>query len=1062
MMLIHERIAKHAAINPSRTALADSQGEISYGELEARTASLARLLAAAGVRAGDAVAVYVPYTKEIALGAVSAWRAGGVFLPFDDSYPTERLDYMLADSGAAAILTLRELWARKPLRFPADKVILMDGPFAAEEAFPCPAPLSEDSPAMLLYTSGTTGRPKGVLHTHALLANILDWMNPQEGPAVTENSRGGVATGFTFVATQVFLWGPLYAGGTVCVAPEKARGDLGYLDQFIREARITHIFLPSSLGAVLAEDFDLRGVYVMVGGEKLRNFHAHIPGNCLYHAYGCTETGVLMVKRVWGDEKRMLIGKPSAGTHARIVDEELRTLPADEVGELLIASPFMSRCYLKLPELSAEKWITLDGAVWYRTGDRALCTPEGDYGILGRTDNMVKLRGYRIETGEVEVQAVNAAARLGRTDIGDLVVALRNVNGTDHLVCYYEAESQLQPKEIREEVSKYLAEYMVPDIWVRMDAFPRNANGKVLRKELPQPKRDWKQGVSGALDSEVLARLVYTLSDVLDTDTWIGPDNRFTDLGGTSLTAMKYTALLRQQGIRVTSAQVLQLNVLRAIAEAAEVRYEQLWSPEEYADVREDFAARGEQIQKVLPITPEQDEMLFEQIIHPDRANDRNVVFLQTDGPVSERDLREALDIVSGENEALRSAIVYHGVTTVQQVITDRKIPLEFVDIDQVGSREMRMLRDRLLHAPMDLQRDSMLRAVYLRTEGIYMLCVLTHRVAFGAAERRAYLARLMNLLEARYPDDKAIRGWREMLAARSFADRPQDLRDRYDHAKTGIRKEIPPELCVYSENEGPKVVFVHTANTGSAAYYRLAARIGDRVSFSVIEPFNLYHMDKARYGIRNLAAKYVEILKRHQPEGPYILGGWCYGGQVAHEMACQLERAGEDVRLLVLLDSHAIASGELRAISKGMTAEIDREYFETSPLFADLRESGMLEAVVANAAHTVEDTVQHTPDFYHGDVLYFKPDQIPSDISEESRRYWTRMMEFEAGNYEHYCDRDALRIVHTPHEHDLMMDDASLDIIVPELMRAIESHSAEGTLMRAIERHSAEGVRGS
>ena len=1045
MKLIHEQIAKNAAINPAKTALVDRQGEISYGELEAITASLARSLAAVGVKAGNAVAVYVPYAKEIVVGAISAWRAGGVFLPFDDTYPVERLDYMLENSEAAAILTLREQWSRKPLRFPEDKVIMMDEPIAADEAFFCPVSLSEDSPAMLLYTSGTTGRPKGVLHTHALLANILDWMNPQKGPAVTENSRGGVVTGFTFVATQVFLWGPLLMGGTVCIAPEAARKDLGYLDQFIREQRITHIFLPSSLGAVLAEDFDIRGVYVMVGGEKLRNFHAHITDNCLYHAYGCTETGVLMVKRVFGNEKRMLIGKPSEGTNARIVDEEMRTLPAGEAGELLISSPFMSHCYFKLPELSAEKWIMLDGSVWYRTGDRAIRTPDGDYGILGRTDNMAKLRGFRIETGEVEVQAVNAATRLGRTDIGDLVVALRNVNGTDHLVCYYEAERELHPKEIQEEISKYLAEYMVPDVWVRLDAFPRNANGKVLRKELPQPKRDCKQGVSGALDSEVLARLVYTPSDVLNPDTLIGPDDRFTDLGGTSLTAMKYTALLRQQGIKVTNAQVLQLNVLRRIAEAAEVNYEQLWSPKEYDDVQDDFATRGEHIQKVLPITPEQDEMLFEQIIHPDRANDRNVVFLQTDGLVSESDLREVLNIISDENEALRSAIVYRHVTTVQQVITDRKIPLEFMDAEQLGINEMRMLRDNLLHAPMDLQRDSMMRVVYLKAGRTQMLCVMTHRIAFGIAERRVYLARLMSLLEERYPNDTAIRGWREIFETSLSMNKAQVLSNRRETTKIGIKKEIPPEICVYSENDGPKVVFVHTANTGSSAYYRLAARIGDKVSFSVIEPFNLYHMDKAQYGIRNIAAKYVEILKHHQPKGPYLLGGWCYGGQVAQEMACQLEQAGEDVRLLVMLDSHAIASGELRAISKGMTAEINREYFETSPLFADLRESGMLEAMVTNAAYTVVDTVNHTPAFYHGDTLYFKPDQIPSGISEESRQYWMKMMEFEAGNYEQYCERDRLRIVHTPHEHDLMMDDASLDIIVPELMRAIESHTAEG-----------------
>ncbi len=113
--------------------------------------------------------------------------------------------------------------------------------------------------------------------------------------------------------------------------------------------------------------------------------------------------------------------------------------------------------------------------------------------------------------------------------------------------------------------------------------------------------------------------------------------------------------------------------------------------------------------------------------------------------------------------------------------------------------------------------------------------------------------------------------------------------------------KKTSPEMYVYSENNGPKMVFVHTANTGSEAYYRLANRIKDQVSFSVIEPFNLYHPDQAQYGISKIASKYIEILKRHQPRGPYLLGGWCYGGVVAHEMACQLERAGEEVRQLSL-----------------------------------------------------------------------------------------------------------------------------------------------------------------
>ena len=205
---------------------------------------------------------------------------------------------------------------------------------------------------------------------------------------------------------------------------------------------------------------------------------------------------------------------------------------------------------------------------------------------------------------------------------------------------------------------------MIPDVWVRMDALPRNLNGKVMRKELPQPKRERK--AIGVLDSEVISRLLLTAADVLDTDYFIGPDDRFTDLGGTSLNAMEYAVALREQGIKISGAQVLQYNVFRKIADAAEVAYEQLWPREEDETIRRDFAARGEHIQKVLPISSRQDEMLFEQIIYPDSDSFRNVVFLQMDSVVSQQHLREALDVIAQENEELRSSIVFHDVTVIQ------------------------------------------------------------------------------------------------------------------------------------------------------------------------------------------------------------------------------------------------------------------------------------------------------------------------------------------------------------------------------------------------------------
>ena len=1051
--LLHERIAAYAAVNPAKSALCDVHGEISYGQLEAMSASIAGVLATAGVRQGNAVAVYVPYGKEILVGAVSALRAGGIYIPFDDGYPVERLESMLQDSEAAAILTTRKLWETKKLHFPEERVIFIDKAERTENpelsTINCQLSITENSPAMLLYTSGTTGRPKGVLHTQMMMTHIVDWMNIHEGAEMNENTRTGVMSGISFVGTQMFLLGPLSKGGTVCFAPEMARKDVGFLYQFIQEAGITHIFLPAALAAIMAEDYDISGIFIFAAGEKLRNFKAHNPGNVLINSYGCTETSGVLSKKMFGDEERVLVGKPFANTQTLIVDEALQPVSPGEAGELLISNDFMSRSYFKLPEQSAEKWKTIDGVCWYRTGDRARYTEKGDVELLGRIDNMVKLHGFRIETGEVEAQIAKAISHLSSLtsrpspntchpseDVGQIVVVVKNLNGVDHLACYYEAKRELDKNSVKAEIANYLAEYMVPDVWVRMDAMPRNANGKVMRGELPNPKRE--RNITGVIDSEVLFRILTTAEDVLGTDIHIGPDERFTDVGGTSLAAMKYATALRQQGIKITGKQILQYNVFRKIAEVAEVAYEQLWSHEEYETICRDFAARGEHIKKVLPIANWQDEMLFRQLISPDSHSYRNVVFLQVDSIVREEHLREALDIIASENEQLRSAIVYHNMPIIQQVITDRKIPLEMLESNTYDIQTLRKLRDSLFNTPLDLQYSCMMKMVCLHANQRSFLYVLTHNIAISQQQLRHYLSRLMRVLAGHYPDDVSISGWVELLEAPLSSTEGDTIAsaNKTNEAPSAAVKGAP--ICVYSQNDGPKIVFVHTANTGSDAYYQLADRIADTMSFAVIEPYNLYHPDDVRRSIKNIAANYVRILKDYQPEGPYILGGWCYGGIVAHEMACQLRQAGEEVEHLIMLDSHALGNDNLREMSKSMFSEVNVAYFETCPLFAELREAGMLDAMVTNSANVADDLMHHSPSFFDGNVTYFKPDQIPAGVTGDNKKYWSKMMEFDAGNFENYCDKSKLRIIHTPHEHDLMMDDASLDIIVPELYKIL------------------------
>ena len=1036
MKLLYEMVAHFAGLYPDKTAVKDECSAITYNELETCTKAFSQKLQSIGVKKGDFVAVYVPRTKEAVIGNLAVLRSGGVYVPFDDAYPVSRLEYMLGDADAKAILTTRRLWEQKSLRFPGENVVFLDDLPQTSTGYSDCDSLNEASPAMLLYTSGTTGNPKGVLHTHSMLLHIIDAVKVFDGVEMNTGSRSCVMASFPFIASQAFLTGPLLAGGTVCIAPEAARKDMGFLYRFIREEKITHMFLPAGLAAIMAEDYDLSGIHVTAAGEKLRNFRPLTPGNVLINQYGSTEISAVLSKIIRGDEERILVGRPYENTKTMIVDEALHPVPDGEPGELLVSNSFMSKGYYKQPEMSAEKWVELDGVTWFRTGDRAVCTPDGDIDILGRVDNMIKIRGFRVETGEVEAQIAAVLPKIGRDDVGQLVVVVKTVAGTDHLCCYYEAKSELDKNAVSEEISRYLAEYMVPDIWVRMDALPRNMNGKIMRRELPQPKRERR--ALGVLDSEVIARLLLTAAEVLDIDCFIAPEDRFTDLGGTSLNAMEYAAALRVQGIKISGSQVLQYNEFRRIAQEAEVAYEQLWQRDEYEEVRRGFAARGERIKKVLPISPRQDEMLFEQLLYPDSDSFRTVLFLQMDSSVSEKHLREALDILAKENEELRSAIVFHDVTVIQQVITDRRIPLEMIEADNDDIRTLDALSDAIAYTPIDLQYDSVIRFVCLHAEGMSFLYVMANSVAVGQEQLKGYLARLMQILENSYPDDASIRGWRELLEMKvdpEEADTPVNKDRKVSFAD---KKDVSSEICVYSENAGPKMVFVHTGNTGSEAYYRLADRIGDQVSFAVIEPFNLYHSDKAVYGIKNIAANYIRILKSYQPEGPYLLGGWCYGGVVAHEMACQLEEAGEEVSHLFMLDSHALGNDQLREMSMGMFSQTGAEYFETCPLFAELRESGMLEALIKNAAHVSEDLTHHTPQHFHGSVTYFKPDMIPAGVTGDNFKYWDSMMQYEAGNYENYCDREKMRIVHTPHEHDLMMDDPSLDIIVPEILKTV------------------------
>ena len=1033
-LMFCEHFTKRTKADPGRIALSDEKGDLSYQEADELSNGLAKALVQDGLKAGEAVAVFVSRQKEIMLGAISILKAGGIYMPLDEGYPDERLLYMLENGDVRFILADRTLWESRQVPLGERKVYFFD---EAEGTADFKAvPRNMDDPSMILYTSGTTGNPKGVIHRQALLAGVNDWLVGNEGLDLTPESHLGIMSGFTFVATNVFMFGVLFGGGTLHIAPADVKLSTDILYQYIKDNGITHIFMPSSLTAAMAEEYDMGGVAIFSGGEKLRNFTPLSPETEVYNMYGSTELATIFSNRVYGNETVMPIGYLTKGSEALLVDENLKEVKEGETGEALICDPRMSHGYLKLPEQTAQKWIAIDGKLYFRTGDRMRRDAEGRYYILGRIDNMVKLRGFRIETGEVETQVSKAMVGLGLPAV-QVAVVLKNVNGIDHLACYYESAEVFDSKKIISEIENFLPHYMIPDLWTAVEKMPRNANGKVMRKELPEP--DMPIHLLGVIFSEAELRVVQSTGYVLKLEGAIDPDESFVELGGDSLRAMELSSVLDEQGIKISGTKILSSESLRDIAKDADIKYERFWSVDEYEAVKATYLEHGEKIEKVLPLAPSQDDLICLTLTHPDRLLSRKRFMFVFESILQEKHLRHVLDVLADRHEEMRASVVIHDVAVFQSVITDRKIPLKMIRScgkDLASVYEALNTKDS--QETFDLQFSPLFQVICVdRGDAPSWLFVMVNKIAYDENVIRHLFTEMMELLLEFYPVDKELRSWIELFREASEVDSDDESdRIRPQMVIPGMNEQ--KEICIYSDKPKKKIFFVHTGNTGSAAYYQLAQRIKEDYAFAVIEPYNLYHMDNADYGIDHIAKRYIEIMKKYQPQGPYILGGWCYGGVVAHEMACQLEEAGEEVSHLIMLDAHALANPELVKLASPMQAMANRSYFETSPLFKELRENGMLEAVVSNAAHVTEDLNTHVPRMYHGDVTYFKPEHTPAAANGEVLKYWQEMMKKQAGNYENYCEKDKLEVIVTPREHDEMMEEDALDIIVPKIYEVL------------------------
>ncbi|MGW6442859.1 amino acid adenylation domain-containing protein [Lentzea sp. NPDC055074] len=529
-------VRRRVEADPGAVAIVADGVELTYSQFDARVNAHAHLLIEQGVRVGDRVAISMARSVDLVVALAAVLRAGAAYVPIDPSYPAERIDYILDNASPALVIT----------EVPHDLA-------AGQKAAPVLSrPLNESDAAVVIFTSGTTGNPKGVALTHRALVNRLTW-----GQRVLDYTPDSVAlskSGVGFVDAVTELFGPLIAGARIVVVPAETAQDPAGLLGTIAHHRVTHLLTVPSLADVLVRHDDAPAALTSIrswvsSGEALtsgtaKTMRTAAPQAVLHNFYGSTEvTGDGTLAVITGDTP---IGVPVANTTARVLDAWLRPVPVGVTGELYLGGVQLADGYVARPGLTADRFVAdpfgEDGARLYRTGDVVRWNSLGQLEYLGRSDDQVKIRGYRVEPGEVR-----AVLEQHPGVSGAAIVALDHPAGGKYLAAYITTTDPVSFDALREHLARSLPDYMVPTTFTRLDRFPLTPNGKLDRRALPQPDltAGATDGRSPRTDAEIVLAGIFR--DVLHLDTDLGVDSDFFRLGGHSLLAARVVARANAQ-----------------------------------------------------------------------------------------------------------------------------------------------------------------------------------------------------------------------------------------------------------------------------------------------------------------------------------------------------------------------------------------------------------------------------------------------------------------------------------------------------------------------------------
>ncbi|WP_295839385.1 non-ribosomal peptide synthetase, partial [uncultured Xanthomonas sp.] len=760
-VLVHRVFEAHARNQPDAIAVVDEQGSLSYAELNRQANRLAHRLIARGAAPDRPVAVCTERRRELLVGILAVLKAGSAYLPIDPVQPDARIAAMLSDAEPLLVLVSASTEGRLAGLVGMEAVLVLEEAMqtpsasdAAADTDPRILGLEAGHLAYIIYTSGSSGTPKGVMLTHAGLANLA--LTLQDTYALDANDR---VLQFSSIGFDAATWDwarTLVAGATLYLCPETVRGSGEQLSDYLQQHAISHALIPPAALAHVDASRHYRLRSLIVGGEACDPTLASTwAAKCrLFNAYGPTEATVAVSQALLGPSDQVSIGSPLPNTELRIVDRHGGVAPIGAAGELWISGVGLARGYVGQPDATAQRFVVgqgvLAGRRWYRTGDRARWRADGQLEFLGRLDDQLKVRGFRIEPGEIEAAlhampevlsaAVGAAGEGMQRRVIAYVCVVAPPTGVDARHALF--------AELRRRLQRRLPDYMVPAQWVLMQRMPLNANGKIDRRALPSPDQEGSADAQPQTDAE---RQVLRIWCALLGADQVGIDTDFFAAGGHSLLASRLAAELSAYFARdVTLRFVFEHRSIRAQAQHVAPLAET-----QRAMVRA-------QARDLLPLSLLQQRLWLDDRVEGANAQYNIPVGLRLRGALHLPALQAALQAVVDRHDVLRSSIRERHGHVVQHAVPVLLPTLPVIDAGGPGQADLIFAHWRAEAAvPFDLAEPLKLRASLLEVApDDHVLLLTLHHIAADGGSMRTLVADL----NAAYRD--AVRGCPTALPA--------------------------------------------------------------------------------------------------------------------------------------------------------------------------------------------------------------------------------------------------------------------------------------------------------